>query len=98
MGDPPTQLDGARVLLFAVIDDAVSPTGGTVHRIEGQEVGPAAGLAICRFDGDGEVYLFYCDVGWRVVADTCHTSIAAALAQADFEYRGVSGRWQVTPA
>jgi hypothetical protein len=94
MGEPPPLLDGARVLRFAVVDAAVAPTGGTVHRIGGRVVGPATALAVCRYDGDGQFYLFSCAEGWRVVTDTCHSSLAEALAQAEFEYRGVSSRWQ----
>jgi hypothetical protein len=95
MGEPPETLDGARVLWFAVIDGSVTPTGGTTHRIEDQVLGPAAGLAIARYDdGDGQFYLFYCDPTWQVVTDTCHPLLELAWEQAEFEYRGVSARWR----
>lgn len=68
-------LDGARVLAFSVIDGAVTPTGGTTHRIEDEVLGPAAGLAITRYDGDEQFYLFYCDPMRQVVTDTCHPSL-----------------------
>jgi len=91
--EPPAELDGARVLAFAVIDALISPTAGTVHRIGDEVVGPAAGLAIARYDGDDVYYLFYCEPTWRVVTDTCHPTEELAREQAEFEYRGVSGRW-----
>jgi hypothetical protein len=93
MGEAPELLDGARVLAFAVVDPSVVPTGGTAHRIGDEVLGPAAGLAIAQYEGDGQIYLFYCDPNWQVVTDTCHRSLELAREQAEFEYRGVSARW-----
>ena len=99
MDEPPGLLDGARVLAFAVVDASVVPTGGTTHRIEDEMLGPAAGLAIAKYDdGDGQFYLFYCDPAWQVVTDTCHPSLELARDQAEFEYRGVSARWRIRHA
>ncbi len=98
MGEPPELLDGARVLAFAVVDAAVVPTGATTHRIESEVLGPAAGLAVARYDGDGQFYLFYCDSDWQVVTDTCHPTLELAREQAEFEYRGVSARWDTRHA
>ena len=95
MGERPDLLDGARVLAFAVVDSTVVPTGGTTHRIGTDVLGPAAGLAIAQYDGDGQFYLFYCDPSWEVVTDTCHPSWELAQEQAEFEYRGVSDRWHI---
>jgi hypothetical protein len=98
MGEPPEELDGARVLAFAVVDGSVAPTGGTTHRVGDEVLGPAAGPAIARYDGDGQCYLFYCDQAWQVVTDTCHPTLALAREQAEFEYRGVSARWHTRQA
>lgn len=57
MGEPPELLDGARVLAFAVVDAAVVPTGATTHRIESEVLGPAAGLAVARYDVDYQFLL-----------------------------------------
>ncbi len=94
MRPPPAMLDGARVLKFAVLDVSTEPTGGTTHRIGDVVLGPAAGLAIARYDGDPPFYLFYCDPAWEVVTDTCHPTLELAHEQAEFEYRGVSSLWQ----
>lgn len=94
MGEPPETLDGARVLAFAVLDASVAPTGRTTHRIGRDVLGPAAGLALAQYDGDDQVYLFYCDPTWEVVTDTSHPSLELAREQAEFEYRGVSVHWQ----
>lgn len=99
MDEPPGLLDGARVLAFTVVDVSVVSTGGTTHRIEDEMLGPAAGLAIAKYDGgDGQFYLFYCDPAWQVVTDTCHSSQELAREQAEFEYRGVSARWNIRHA
>lgn len=40
------------------------------------------------------VFLFYCDREWQVLADTWHSSVTEAKAQAEFEYAGVSKVWK----
>ena len=79
---------------FAVIDADVIPTGKTTHWVGDEAMGLIAGLAIAQYDGDGSFYLFYCDAGWRTLADTWHPTIQSAREQAEFEYRGLSSRWQ----
>lgn len=43
-------------------------------------------LAICRYEGDEEFYLFACDSYGNVVGDTAHESINAAKAFASSYY------------
>ena len=91
MGPPPQTLDGACVLRYAIVSDGVTATGKTVHRFHPCGVmGPSAALAICRYDSEECFYLFYCDAEWKVVTDTWHESLAAALKQPEFEYLGLS--------
>lgn len=92
MSEPPADFDDARVLAYAIIDATVTPTGGTAHNVGGALIGPAARLAIVRYDGDSAYYLFYCDAEWRVITDTCHSSEHDAREQAEFEYHGISAR------
>ncbi len=94
MGEPPEELDGARVLTFAVLDESIVPTGRTRHEVGGELMGPATGLVIAQFHGNGGFYLYYCDSDWQVVTDTYHDSMVAAQEQAEYEYRGVSARWR----
>jgi len=49
MNRPPEQLDGARLVCFAMIEDTVRPTGKTTHRKDEQVLGPAAGLGIGQY-------------------------------------------------
>jgi hypothetical protein len=94
MDRPPNALDGARVICFAKVSDAVNPTGKTTHRKDGEVLSPAAALAICQYSGDSQFYLFYCDEGWIVQTDTCHMTLDEAKDQAQFEYEGISSHWK----
>jgi hypothetical protein len=95
MRPPPKRLDGADVLLWAPIDETVTPTGYCTHLVGGTELGPAAGLAICVYsDQVPQYYLFHCDESWRVLADTCHDTLELAQRQAEAEYAGVAKLWR----
>lgn len=93
MNPPPRELDGARLLYFAEVTEAVRPTGKTTHRVDEQVRGPASGLAICQYAGDSQFYLFYCDADWTVITDTCHMSLDDTRHHAEFEYEGISRYW-----
>ena len=91
---PPRELGGATVLEYAVMAEGLRPTGATEHRVSDEVIGPAAGLAICRYESDSSgVYLFYCDAAWNVRTDTWHATVDDAKAQAEYEYEGVSKHW-----
>jgi hypothetical protein len=87
----PEELDGAKVLKYAIVSDDAEPTGATRHVAAGTELGPAAALAIARYDGREGFYLFYLDDDGTVATDTFHDSVEEALGQAAFEYVGL--RW-----
>ena len=93
MNQPPKEIDGAKVACFAEVSSAVRPTGTATHRREGQVLGPARGLAICQYPGEGGYYLFYCDENWAVRTDTFHSTLEDAKRQAEFEYEGISKYW-----
>src|SRR5262245_26641372 len=50
---------GAKVLCYAILDERCRPTGGCRHRhLNRQEqLGPAAGLAVCQHAGESGFYL-----------------------------------------
>jgi hypothetical protein len=91
MAPAPSEFDGAKVITTAVVDGAVRPTGGTIHRGPDGVIPPARALAIV--EGEAGVYLLYCDHGWQVLTDTWHLSVRDAKAQAEFEYDGISKVW-----
>jgi hypothetical protein len=68
MTPTPTELDGAKVIATAVVDDTVRATGCTIHRGLDGVIPPASALAIV--ESEVSVYLFYCDREWQVLADT----------------------------
>ncbi|WP_433117366.1 hypothetical protein [Micromonospora sp. CA-246542] len=87
---PPARLDGARVTMVASLAPGQSLTGATRHSVSNfAEV--VAHLAIARYDeADNEFYLFYCTHDWQVLTDTWHPTEADAVAQAEFEFGGVT--------
>lgn len=88
----PLFLEGMPVVAYTRIDERHRPTGNCRHLANGNLVGAATGLAICR-DADGGFYLFGCDADWNTVTDTWHDSVEDALHQATFEYEGVDLTW-----
>ena len=95
MKQPPRQIGGARLVQWAVINDRHQPTGSCRHIVGGTLQSPAAGLAICQYDGEDAYYLFGCDANWGPVTDTWHETLEDARQQAECEYQGVSTAWNV---
>ena len=80
---------------WSPIDDRHRPTGNCRQIVAGARQGSAAGLAICRYDGEDSYYLFGCDAEWNAVTDTWHATLDEALGQAEFEYEGISTTWNL---
>jgi hypothetical protein len=89
----PEEIGGARVILYAPVDDRCRPTGKCKHVVWGKVAGPAAGLAICRYAGEDAFYLFGCDEDWASVTDSWFRSLEEAIRQAEVEYEGISKLW-----
>lgn len=90
----PSRIGEASVFAWAVVDEGVWPTGNTVHRFNGPVLGPLRCLAICRYGEDADYYLFYCNEDWEPYTDTWHQTLDDAKAEAEFEYEGITSRWQ----
>ena len=97
MSRPPDHLSNAQVLFYTPIDSRHLPTGVAPHSVHGHELGPVAGLALCRYETDPNVYLFYCSPEWQVITETCHHSLQDARRQAEAEYKGVGATWTPLP-
>jgi hypothetical protein len=95
MNKPPKVVGGAQLVQWSFVDERHRPTGNCRQVISGAEQGPAAGLAICRFEDKEAFYLFGCDADWNPVSDTWHETLEKALDQAEFEYEGISDTWNV---
>ena len=90
---PPSQIGGAEVLYFTVIDERHRFTGACVQKVGGEVVGPLSRLAITKYAEGRGVYLFGCDLDWHSITDTFHDSVEEAMDQAEFEYRGTRATW-----
>jgi hypothetical protein len=88
-----SSIDGARVICFTPIDRRHRFTGACRQVVEGELMGPMAGLAICQYRGDDGFYLFGCDAQWNTVTDTWHATLEEAKDQAEFEYEGTGSTW-----
>lgn len=93
MNRAPSEIDGAKVVLYTPVDERHRHTGNCRQVVAGALMGAAAGLAICRYEGDASFYLFGCGPDWNVLTDTWHETLEDAKAQAEFEYEGVSATW-----
>ena len=93
MEPTPLKIDGATIVQFTPIDKRHRHTGNCRQIIAGVLQGPSAALAICRHDGEENVYLFGCDEQWSCLTDTWHETIEDAMRQAEFEYEGSSATW-----
>lgn len=83
---PPGRIDGARVLAFA-----------SCEAFRGYPDEDVAGLVIAT-RGPGHGFdLMRCDADWDCLGSDQHATATAALAQAEFEYAGVSERWVIRP-
>ncbi|MFH1146912.1 MAG: hypothetical protein V1736_04315 [Pseudomonadota bacterium] len=94
MNEPPAILHGAHVLKYAIVDASVVHTGRITLHVGGEVLGPAAGLAICKYDRDNSFCLFYCNEKWDVLAACGYPSMQMTLEMAEIAYRGVSEKWQ----
>ena len=94
MKKAPNEIGGARVILYTPIDGRHRHTGNCQQIVAGELMGPAAGLAICQYEGENSYYLFCCHEDWDTVTDTWHQTLDEAKAQAEFEYEGVTATWQ----
>lgn len=94
MENAPIEVGGARTILFSKVDNRQRHTGNSRQIVAGKLMGPAAGLAICQYEGDSGFYLFGCDKDWNSITDTWHDSLIDAKEQAEFEYEGVTATWQ----
>ena len=95
--NPPALPDDARVLMITPIDHRHVVTGATRHFVGGELLTGVRALAIAQYDEADSFYLFYCSGDWLVLTDTLHGSVAAAQAQAEFEFQGTLQTWQPAP-
>lgn len=78
--EPPNELDGAEVILWAFSSQKpffiMQYSNGTPYK-------PIYGFAICRYKGEKQYYMFSCDIAWNVESDWDCDSIEEAVKVAD---------------
>jgi hypothetical protein len=84
----PAVLDGATVELYAHVGGAQRSSHRTRHSVDRFEE-RLSNLAIARYHGDPDYYLFYCSAEWEVLTDTCHPTKQEAIEQANFEFENL---------
>jgi carbon monoxide dehydrogenase subunit G len=89
----PDEIGGARVLYFIITGSTIRPAGNTKQIVGGTLLGPAYGLAICKYENESGYYLFGCDNNWNSITDTHHETIEDAIDQGEFEYEGTRNKW-----
>ena len=88
MSRPPDKIDGATVLWFADVSnlkktDHVRHFDGSQHQLTFKR------LAVCKYEGATEVYLFHCDERWNTENDDLFDSVEAAMTSAIRQYSGL---------
>ncbi|MFI8977404.1 hypothetical protein ACIGO9_31310 [Nocardia asteroides] len=89
LGNPPKEVDGATVELFAFTRDAHATRATRHSEIENPDTEVAA-LAIAKYEGSSDYYLFYCNEAWVALTDTWHPSLESAIDQANYEFSGLT--------
>jgi hypothetical protein len=93
----PKIIGDAKVTLFTPIDSRHCPTGNCEQIVAGKLEGLAAGLAICRYEGESSYYLFGCDAEWNSVTDTWHPTLEDAKEQANSKRGSIKNVGSISP-
>ena len=86
--EPPSRLDGAIVLYYCLLDERVKPSGVHSIRLEDGSSFVPTRAAICQYEGDSNIYRFYCDDQWQVITDMSYASLEEAVAEIESGYSG----------
>ena len=91
---PPTTLDSANVLAFAIVDESVTYLNRRTLYVDGMLLGVVPKLAICQNEGEMTLMVFHCDQDWNVLGVTAeHESISEAIQCTERSYNGLSEKW-----
>jgi hypothetical protein len=89
--EPPQDLDGAKVIMWAW---SGHKPFGFVGNDDDSERDIIYGLAICSYGENEGIYRFSCDRNWEVVMDGYYDTIEQALGQLPDQYKNVEAIWQ----
>ena len=99
---PPPIIDCAKVLLYAVNDDAVEYTDNLELHVGGEagfkRIGELPYLAISETYNEPQTYLLmFCNEEWDVQGVIRYTTIDEAKIKAERGYRGIAEKWCKSP-
>ncbi len=96
MKKPPQELDGAKVLLWAILGEENEKTGAVRLYADGQEQTKFSGLALAQYEKNQNsgVYLFYCNQEWEVENDSLYGDLEEAKSEAERQFIGLADRWE----
>ena len=93
MTKPPTQIDGADVVAYAILDPAIHRDSGPLRLYaDGALQTHFYGLAIATYDVD-RFYLFFCNANWETENDTLHDTVADAIETARHKFGMLPDHW-----
>jgi len=86
-------LDSARVLAYAIIDDAVTYRERKTFYVDGKLLGAVPRLALCQNVNGDEVLIFHCDNDWNVLGAGSSKTLSEAKSWVEKAYIGISTKW-----
>lgn len=90
---PPSILDSAKVLAFAIVDNDVIYENRKTLYVNGVLLGAVPKLAICQNPDENEVMVFHCNKDWNVLGVSAHLSILEAVQIVERSYNGLLQKW-----
>lgn len=91
----PSELDGAKIILYT--RNSISNEFRTVGLLnDNNEVFdeiPITAMAICKYEGGNEYYLFSCNLNGEVVGDFNHDTLEEAKESAKFNHNVGDEDW-----
>lgn len=92
---PPPVINSARVVEYAIIEDADPFTGSGAIYVSDKLLGRVPRLALCENLGtDLGPLLFHCDEAWSVLGVSGGETFEDARQRAERRYPGVSSKWK----
>ncbi len=90
---PPSLLDSATVLKYAIVDSSVEYTGRSYLYVGGKLLGKVSRLAICQNYKAKDYLLLYCNKRWRVLGAAGYKSVKETKEAAERAYKGIAKKW-----
>ncbi len=91
MSNPPTEIDGAKVIEWAWSGE--KPFGVVLFQ-DGTEASEIFGLAICKYESSDVVYMISCDKDWESEQDGDYRSVLEAKESLPDQYKNVPAIWK----